>query len=119
MSRNRPASAGFSLVELLIAIVVISIGVLALSAVQTQSSRDVFAEGRQAGALALAQERIESVRAGGYAGAVADTGQAGSYSWITAVDDISLELREVTVTVTWNQGATPRSLMLQTLIADR
>jgi len=116
---SRPAASGFSLVELLIAIVVIAIGVLALSAIQTRSSRDVYAEGRQAGALALASERIESIRARGYASAVADTGQSGPYSWITDVQDVSLELRQVDVTVTWNQNAAPRSLTLQTLISDR
>ena len=39
-------SAGFTLVELMIALVVIAIGVMALSGVQTRSSRDVYATGR-------------------------------------------------------------------------
>ena len=79
-------SRGFTLVELMIALVVIAVGILALSGVQTRSSRDVYSTGRQERALALAQERIEIARSAGYATVAADSGQTGVFAWRTGVN---------------------------------
>jgi prepilin-type N-terminal cleavage/methylation domain-containing protein len=111
--------SGFSLIELMIALVVVSIGLLALSAVQTRSSNDVYSTGRQSGALALAQERIELARAAGFTAAVSDSGQTGPYLWTTHVNPAGLELNQVDVSVVWSEQGIARSLQLQTLLSLR
>jgi Tfp pilus assembly protein PilV len=103
----------------MIALVVLSIGILALSAIQTRSSSDVYSAGRASGALALAQERIEISRSAGYTNAVSDSGQAGPYAWAAHVDSVALELKQINVAVTWTENAAPRSLQLQTLLSVR
>lgn len=109
--------SGFSLIEIMVALVVLSIGILALSAIQTQSSTNVYSTGRAAGALALAQERLEISRSAGYAGAVSDSGQSGPYAWTTRVDSVALELHQINVAVNWNESSGPRALQLQTLVS--
>lgn len=112
-------AAGFTLVELMIALVVIAIGVMALSGVQTRSSRDVYATGRSTRALALAQQRIEIKRAGGYAAAVTDSGQQDNFQWIAQVDSAGIDLKSIDVTVTWPEQMQTQSVRLTTLISAR
>lgn len=115
-----PASdAGFTLIELMIALVIIAVGVMTLSGVQTRSSRDVYSTGRRTNALALAEEHIEIQRAAGYANAVSDSGQTGPLAWWARVDSADIELRRVAVTVTWTEGTRPQALQLMTLMSRR
>lgn len=117
-SRNTD-SAGFTLIELMVALVIISIGILALSGVQTRTSRDVHSTGRGTRALALAEQQIEIARSGGYSGAVSDSGLVAPFGWLTRVDSVDVELRRVMVTVTWQELSGPKTLQLQTLLAAR
>ena len=108
-----------TLVELMVALVVITIGILALSAAQTRSSVHVYAAGRNTRALELAQERLETVRAGGFAAAVRDSGTTDGFAWLVGVDSLSVDLRHVLVTVSWTEHAVPQTLRLDDLLSDR
>ncbi len=111
---------GVTLIELMVALLVIAVGIMALSGVQTRSSNDVYATGRQTRALSLAQERIEETRAGGFAAAVADTGTSDGFDYITQVDSVNVGLRQITVTVSWTEGtSSPRSITLDGLVSAR
>jgi len=116
---RRSAEAGFTLIELMVTLVLISIGILALSGVQTRSSSDVYDTGRHERALALAQEQIEVARAAGYALAASTAGTSGGFAWATQVDTVSADMKQVAVTVTWNDRTRVRNLQLQTLLSER
>jgi len=116
---RRSAAAGFTLIELMVTLVMISIGILALSGVQTRSSSSVYDTGRQERGLALAQEQIEVARAAGYALAASATGTTGAFTWATQVDSISVDMKQVAVTVTWKDRSSARNLQLQTLLSAR
>jgi type IV pilus assembly protein PilV len=120
-TRNRPepGADGFTLVELMIALVVIAIGIIALSGVQTKSSRDVYSTGRQTRALATAEDRVERIRSIGYTAAVSDSGQDGVFNWTARVDSAGLELKRIAVTVTWPEQAQVRQVRLTTLLSAR
>ena len=110
---------GFTLVEVMIALVVIAIGVMALSGIQTRSSRDVYATGRSSRALALAQQHLETIRAGGYTAAVTDSGDQEVFHWVARVDSAGLDLKRVDVRVTWSEQMQSRDVRLTTLMSSR
>lgn len=112
-------AGGFTLVELLVALVVIAIGVIALSGVQTRSSRDVYSTGLQTRAIALAENHLETTRSVGYSAAASTSGQDGVFQWATQVDSVAFELKRVGVTVTWNEQARTQTIQLQTLLSAR
>ena len=111
--------AGVTLVELMIVLVVIAIGVLALSGIQTRSSTDVYSTGRRTRALALAESQMEVARGLGYDSAVADSGQSNEFAWRTAVDSADVALHRVTVTVNWTENGAARSVQLINLLSQR
>lgn len=117
--RTHAEPAGFTLVELMVVLVVVAVGVLALSQVQTRSSRDVYSTGRGERALALAQQRIEIARSAGYTGAVSDSGVSDVFAWFAQVDSAGIELRQVAVTVRWLEGTSPQTCQLNTLLSAR
>ncbi|MCC6348451.1 MAG: prepilin-type N-terminal cleavage/methylation domain-containing protein [Candidatus Eisenbacteria bacterium] len=110
---------GISLIELMVVLVVVAIGVLALSAVQTRSSTDVYATGRHTRALQVAQTRMEIARGAGFAAAQTDSGSADGFNWWTAVDSVDVGLRRVNVSVRWSEHGEARSVQLLNLLAKR
>jgi prepilin-type N-terminal cleavage/methylation domain-containing protein len=118
-SFRRTAAAGVTLVELMIVLVVIAIGILALSGVQTRSSSDVYATGRRTRALAVAQTQMEVKRSLGYTGAVSDSGVTDGYTWAATVDTPSIDLARVRVSVSWTEKGTTDSLQIIDLISKR
>jgi prepilin-type N-terminal cleavage/methylation domain len=73
-TRRFSAQAGFSLIEVLIAVVVLAVGLLALGALQasmTRSSADAKARGRVS---ALLSARMDELRSGGYGNAALNAG---------------------------------------------
>ena len=117
----RDAERGVTLVELMVVLVIIAVGVLALSGVQTHSSTDVYATGRRTRALALAENQMEVARGMGYVGAVSDSGASDVYNWFTVVDSTGLPagLHRIRVTVNWTEAGNARSVQLIDLVSTR
>lgn len=116
---RRPGEAGFSLVELMVVLVFISIGILALSSVQLTSFTDVYATGRHTRALDLAQTRMETARAVGYTSAQSDSGAVDGFAWLCLVDSGGVALKRVATTVSWVDKGRTRSVRLMSLISAR
>jgi prepilin-type N-terminal cleavage/methylation domain-containing protein len=112
-------SAGVTLVELMIVLVIVAIGIMTLSGVQTRSSSDVYSTGRRTRALAVAQTQIEVARSLGYLGAVPDSGLTDGFNWRTEVDSVDFGLLRARVTVTWAESGTPSSVQLVNLMSAR
>jgi type IV pilus assembly protein PilV len=111
--------AGFTLVELMVALVLIGVGILPIAMIQSGSTRDVVATGQHTRALHIAQGQMEVARTAGFNGAVTDSGVAGTYTWRTNVTALSTTLRRVDVTVNWTEQGTPQTLQLHNLISTR
>jgi type IV pilus assembly protein PilV len=102
------ADGGFTLIELMIAIVILSVGLLGMATLtgsivqKNKLSNDLTA------ATTLAQDKLEDVRADGYANAVSQTKTAcaGDFSEyqreVTVNNDTPASgMKEITVTVYW------------------
>jgi prepilin-type N-terminal cleavage/methylation domain-containing protein len=99
---------GFSLTEVMIAMVVLTVGVLGLAASAAQVTRMTGQGGRFSGSAAVAESRLEQLRAGGCAGLAAGSATTGKYSESWTVTTAGL-LRVVTVTVTYNDVGRQRN----------
>lgn len=106
-------SGGFSLIEILIAIVILSISLLALAALMVTTTQNNSFGAHMSEATTFAQDMLERLRVSPWANVVSGkdpspvTGSTGiSYdrSWVVSPDPTSEDdnLRTVTVTVKWN-----------------
>jgi prepilin-type N-terminal cleavage/methylation domain-containing protein len=116
-------NGGFSLVELMVVMVILTIGLIPLAFVQTRSQQNVADSGRSTEALALAQLRMESVKALGFGNAAPDSGAVDNYQWFANVQPIGagpvITLEQVTVLVTWNEHGRTRNVQLVNMMAAR
>lgn len=117
--RRGPDHDGFTLVEVLVVMVIITIGILPLVLVQSRARQEVTEADRFTQAMTVAQERLEWSKGLGFAAAVPDSGSRGSVAWRTEVEDVDLGLRRVSVTVVFSQGTTPDTLQMASLLSMR
>jgi len=110
--RHSPRSRGFTLVEALVALVVVSIGLLGVAALQLSSLRSNHSSSLRSQATLLAYDIVDRMRAnqsaatnGGYDIAIATTPSGGT----VAGDDLVRWKQNLANTLPAGQGAVARS----------
>lgn len=123
MSRRCSSEAGFTFLEMLQAMCLSAIGLLALSSLTMGTIHANAKARRMTTAATLAQAKMEEIRNLPYASVVegsdrvTDSGVAYSRDWTVCVNCPILGTREVTLTVQWtDQG--PQSIELETIISN-
>jgi prepilin-type N-terminal cleavage/methylation domain-containing protein len=122
--RSYRKKAGFSLVEMIAALVIFSVGVLALMEVFTTCLHSTSHSLNSSQAAQLAQLAVEETIAMGDLYATADTGDFGPvfapYSWSREIEDTDqLGLYKLQVTVTWEERGRQKQFTLTTFVAER
>jgi len=101
-------NSGFTLVELLVAIVILSVGLLGMATLTGSIIRNNKLSNDLTTATTLAQDKLEDIRAAGYASAVSETKTAcatpfsGYQREVTVSDNTpATGMKQVTVKVYW------------------
>ena len=111
MSSAPRTDRGFTLVEVLVAALILGVSVLFLFTAFLPGYQNVAYAGRVSQAVMLAQQKVEELKAGPFPPANG-TATHGLYSLAWAVTGIGFagapdDLRKITVTVTWPQTGRP------------
>ena len=121
-------SRGFSLIEMLIAIVILSISLLALAGLMVTTTQNNSFGGRMTEAATFAQDRLEELKVTPWANLVSGTdmrtGSTGidyTRTWTVATNAIvpptpEPTLRSVTITINWNDGITRSIRLFSTIL---
>lgn len=109
--RARRPGHGFSVVEVLVAATILVVSLLAMMTAFPVSYRDIAYGGRVSQAVALAQQKLEALKAGPFPPA-GGTETNGAYTLSWAVTGVGFggtpgDLQRVTVTITWDQMTRP------------
>ena len=111
---------GFSLIELMVVLVILTIGLLPLALVQTRASEDVTESGQFSEAVRVAELQMESAKALGFGNVATDSGTVdGFYTWDRQVTNVSLGLDQIVVDVQWNEKGDPRNITVRDMISFR
>jgi prepilin-type N-terminal cleavage/methylation domain-containing protein len=104
-------SKGFSLIEILIALVILSIALLGLAGLMVQTTKNNSFGGRMTEAATFAQDKLEEFRAigwvkippntGGMDYSNGATGIVYTRNWQVAPNPTNGNLKEITVTINW------------------
>ncbi len=114
-----PASAGFSLVEIMVVLVILAVGLLPLAFVQTRAQQNVHDSGRLSEAIALAEQHMESIKSVGFGNAAADSGAVNNFQWRADVQNVSPGLDQISVRVDWTDRGRPQRVTVVNLISFR
>jgi type IV pilus modification protein PilV len=119
---------GFTLLEVLVAIVILTIGLLGTAGLTTGVIRGNHYSKNITSATAAAQTQLESIKSSGYANATTANFPSDAVSMggmtltrTTTVTDSSpaANMKTVSVTVSWTESNnTSRSVNLQTILAE-
>jgi len=119
--------AGFSLIAVMTAIVLLSVGLLAVSRTSTQMLTMHTAASSRSTALAVARTHMEAIRSQdpatlGSESAVTVNGEGeidayGAYTRTVVVDSISHNLKQVRIRVTWPRASAPVDLTTMTFFS--
>jgi prepilin-type N-terminal cleavage/methylation domain-containing protein len=120
VKQKKADTAGFSIIECLIALSIFSIGILAIATLILSSIGANASARRITEATALAEARLEQVMALPYDNIVAGESTQSAYTvvWDVTEDVIVAKTKSITVTVSWwyrgrQRGVTVRHLFSQ------
>ena len=108
---------GFSLVEVIVAIVILAVGVLGLAASAGAIVRMYAEGGRVSGAAAVAESRFELLRAGTCTTMASGTATTGEFTERWVVSSPTTLLRLVSEQITYSYGRGTRSTTFVTQIS--
>ncbi len=127
MRRLRDNNSGFTLMEVLAAMVILSVGLLGMAALVTGIINSNKLSNRISTATVLAQDKMEDIKRLGYSGIPAsDTTTTEDYNTITnyalykrvtftEVANPATGMKKITVTVYWDSG--DHLVILNTILA--
>ncbi len=110
---------GFTLVEILMVLMILTVGVLPIAIIQHRSRAQVSEADRATQAIEIAQLHLERTKGMGFGNAVASNGQAGQITWAVTVTNVSFGLDQVRVTTTWQNDGLQETLTIADLISTR
>ena len=100
-------SKGFSLIEVMVALVILAVALLALAGLMITTTKNTSFGGHMTEAATFAQDKLEQLRASPWAGIIAGadtqvgaTGISYARSW-TVADNPNGDQRWVTITMNW------------------
>ena len=115
----RSERTGFSLVEVLVVLMIISVGILPIAIVQHRARREVNESDQYSDAVTVAQTQLERIKGMGFGNAAADSGQDGRISWNAQVTNVSFGMDRVAVTASWNNHDGTQTVTIADLVSMR
>ncbi|MEW6669607.1 MAG: prepilin-type N-terminal cleavage/methylation domain-containing protein [Thermodesulfobacteriota bacterium] len=124
MKRNLDGNAGFTLLEVIIAISILTFGLLAVASMQASSIRGNALAGGVTESSTWALDRIERLAALSYtsaslsSGTHTDTSPPAGFTVTWTVTDNSpfTDVKTLLLTVSWSEGGVAKSLSFRRLI---
>jgi type IV pilus assembly protein PilV len=116
---------GFTLIEVMIALVVMSIGLTALAAVQISAIRGNAFSKRMTTAVSIADAKMEQIKNGSYASIINEPDTQVSQSNMNFTRRVTVtpnnplvNTKTVNVTVSWLDGSKPHSVPITTIVSQ-
>jgi prepilin-type N-terminal cleavage/methylation domain-containing protein len=115
----RTDRGGFSLVEVLVVLMIISVGILPIAIVQHRARREVTESDHHTQAVTVAQAQLERIKGLGFGNAAADSGQVGRIVWNAQVTNVAFGMDRVEVTTSWSNHDGMQTLTIADLVSMR
>lgn len=114
-----PNREGFSLIEILMVLMILTVGVLPIAIIQHQARGEVSESDRYTQGIELAQFHMERAKGMGFGNAVPDSGALGQVQWSLTVTNVAFGMNRLEVTTRWQNDGVEESLTLANLVSMR
>jgi Tfp pilus assembly protein PilV len=121
----KPNNAGFSFIDVMLALVVLTFGVLAMADLHILSKRNNTTAQTLTAAEGVAEAKMEEIKNSTYANVVAEpatsvtsSGLAFTRTVAVTTNSPTTNAKTVTVTVSWTENSQAHSIPLTTIIAQ-
>ena len=114
-----PGRQGFTLVEILMVMLILSVGILPIAMIQHRARAQVTQSDVYMRAVTLGQAQLERIKQRGFGNIVAEAGVDGVVNWNSAVNNVAFGLDRIEVTVAWQESGTPMTLTFADLVSMR
>jgi len=110
---------GFTLIEVMIAMVVLSVGLLAIAGMQISAIKGNSQASKITMATALIEEKLAGYKIMPYQSIVDEKGVIKEFSWTTTVDSNTPAngLKTITVKASWSEGEKSHDLAFATIVS--
>jgi type IV pilus assembly protein PilV len=116
---------GFTLIEVMIALVVMSIGLTALAAVQISAIRGNAFSKRMTTAVSIAEARMEQIKNGSYASIIPESAIQVTQSNMNFTRQVAVtnnsplaNTKTINVTVSWSERSKSPSVPITTIVSQ-
>ena len=110
---------GFTLVEILMVLMILSVGVLPIAVIQHRARQEVSEADRYTQGITVASAQLERIKGKGFGIAAPDSGATGEVGWVANIDNVGFGLDRIVVTATWQNGGVVESLTVTDLMSMR
>ena len=110
---------GFTLVEIMMVLMILTVGVLPIAVIQHRARHEVSEADRHTQGIQVAQMHLERIKGMGFGNAASDSGQAGHIDWTAQVTNVAFGMDRITVTASWATDKGPQSLTVADLVSTR
>jgi prepilin-type N-terminal cleavage/methylation domain-containing protein len=110
---------GFTLVEILMVLMILSVGILPIAVIQHRARQEVSEADRYTEGITIASAQLERIKGMGFGNAAPDSGATGYVNWVANIDNVGFGLDRIVVTVSWQNGNAVESLTVTDLMSMR
>jgi prepilin-type N-terminal cleavage/methylation domain-containing protein len=110
---------GFTLVEILMVLMILSVGILPIAVIQHRARQEVSEADRYTKGITIASAQLERIKGMGFGIAAADSGAAGHVNWVANINNVGFGLDRIVVTASWRNGDAVESLTVTDLMSMR
>ncbi len=110
---------GFTLVEILMVLMILSIGVLPIAVIQHKARKEVVEADRYTQGIAIASSQLERIKGMGFGNTPADSGAVGHVAWNAQISNVAFGLDRIVVTTSWQNDGVVETLSVTDLVSMR
>lgn len=110
---------GFSLVEILMVLMILSVGILPIAVIQHRARKEVNESDRYTEGITIASAQLERIKGMGFGNAAADSGAVGNVNWVAQINNVAFGLDRIVVTASWQNDNVVESLTVTDLMSMR
>ena len=110
---------GFTLVEILMVLMILSIGILPVAVIQHRARKEVSESDRYSEGISVASTQLERIKGQGFGVAAPDSGTVGNINWNAQITNVAFGLDRIVVTASWQNDGVVETLSISDLMSMR